>query len=91
MDRYRKSNRQQHFLFAGNSHAQKQWKVGTLSGMTWRIYEICSNNDEQNIELAHLRRVFSKMEGDPPSSWKSSPRQVFVDQQAVLRKKEFES
>ena len=31
-----------------NSYAPKQWKVGTLSGMTRRAYEICSNKEELN-------------------------------------------
>ena len=30
-----------------NSHAPKQWKVGTLSGMIRRAYDICSNEEEK--------------------------------------------
>ena len=46
-----------------NSYAPKQWKVGTLSGMTRRAYEICSNENELTKELAHLRKVFTTTNG----------------------------
>ena len=48
-----------------NSYAPKQWKVGTLSGMTRRAYEICSNEDELTKELTHLRKVFTTTNGYP--------------------------
>ena len=48
-----------------NSYAPKQWKIGTLSGMTRRAYEICSNKEELTKELAHLRKVFTTTNGYP--------------------------
>ena len=48
-----------------NSYAPKMWKVGTLSGMTRRAYEICSTKEELDKELAHLRNVFTTINGYP--------------------------
>ena len=48
-----------------NSYAPKQWKIGTLSGMIRRAYEICSNEDELKKELTHLKRVFTITNGYP--------------------------
>ena len=50
-----------------DSYAPKQWKVGTLSGMVRRAYEICSNENELNKELAHLKKVFTTTNGYPRS------------------------
>ena len=48
-----------------NSHAPNQWKVGTLSGMIRRAYEICSNDEEREKELTHLKKVFTEINGYP--------------------------
>ena len=48
-----------------NSYAPRQWKVGTLSGMIRRAYEICSNEDELKKELDHLKTVFTVTNGYP--------------------------
>ena len=48
-----------------NSYAPRQWKVGTLTGMIRRAYEICSNDDELKKELAHLKLVFTTTNGYP--------------------------
>ena len=48
-----------------NSYAPKQWKIGTLSGMIRRAYEICSNEDELKKELTHLKKVFTVTNGYP--------------------------
>ena len=45
-----------------NLYAPKQWKVGTLSGMSLRAYEICSNKEELTKELTHLRKVLRPMD-----------------------------
>ena len=45
--------------------APEQWKVGTLSGMIRRAYEICSNKYELTKELTHLKHVFTTTNGYP--------------------------
>ena len=40
------------------SYAPKQWKVGTLSGIVRRAYEICSTEDSLKMELSHIKKVF---------------------------------
>ena len=48
-----------------DSYAPEQWKVGTLSGMIRRAYEICSNEYELTKELTHLKHVFTTTNGYP--------------------------
>ena len=50
-----------------DAYAPKQWKIGTLSGMVRRAYEICSNENELKKELAHLKKVFTTINGYPHS------------------------
>ena len=48
------------------SYAPKQWKVGTLSGIIRRAYEICSTEDSLKKELSHIKQVFIETNGYPP-------------------------
>ena len=64
-----------------NSYAPKQWKVGTLSGMTRRAYEICSNKEELKKELTHLRNVFTTTNGYPHHLVTSVMKKVKEQQQ----------
>ena len=48
------------------SYAPKQWKVGTVTGIIRRAYEICSTEESLKMELAHIKRVFIETNGYPP-------------------------
>ena len=48
-----------------DSYAPKQWKVGTLFGITRRAYEICSTEDGLVKELGHIKKVFTTINGYP--------------------------
>ena len=48
------------------SYAPKQWKVGTLSGIIRRAYEICSTDTALKMELSHVKKVFIEINGYPP-------------------------
>ena len=48
------------------SYAPKQWKVGTLSGIIRRAYEICSTDTALKMELSHIKKVFIEINGYPP-------------------------
>ena len=68
-----------------NSYAPKQWKVGTLSGMIRRAYEICSNEDELKKELAHLKGVFTTTNGYPYHLVSSVMKKTKEQQQQKLK------
>ena len=53
------------------SYAPKQWKVGTLSGIIRRAYEICSTEDSLKMELSHIKQVFIETNGYPAHLVKS--------------------
>ena len=48
------------------SYAPKQWKIGTLSGIIRRAYEICSTDESLKMELSHIKKVFIEINGYPP-------------------------
>ena len=48
------------------SYAPKQWKVGTVTEIIRRAYEICSTEESLKMELAHIKRVFIETNGYPP-------------------------
>ena len=45
------------------SYAPKQWKVGTITGIIRRAYEICSTEESLKMELAHIKQVFIETNG----------------------------
>ena len=63
------------------SHAPKQWKIGTLTNMIRRSYEICSNDDELEKELAHLKNVFTTTNGYPKNLVMCQMKKVKEQQQ----------
>ena len=63
---YRKKTNNSIFIH-WNSYSPKKWKIGTLSGMIRRAYVICSNKEELDKELAHLKKVFTTINGYPHS------------------------
>ena len=53
------------------SYAPKQWKIGTLSGIVRRAYEICSTDESLRQELEDVRRAFIETNGYPRNLVKS--------------------
>ena len=47
------------------SFSPKSWKIGTLKGLFRRAYVICSEKSGLDREIAHLKHVFTKVNGYP--------------------------
>ena len=47
------------------SYAPEGWKVGTLKTLIHRAYTVCSTPESRRVELDHLKRVFSDINGYP--------------------------
>ena len=47
------------------SFSPKSWKIGTLKGLFRRAYLVCSESSGLNKEIAHLKNVFTRINGYP--------------------------
>ena len=45
--------------------APKSWKKGTLKGLIWRAFTICSTKEFRDEEISHLKKGFGKQNGYP--------------------------
>ena len=48
-----------------DSYSPKQWKIGTLSGIIRRAYEICSTKEALVSELNFILKIFTEINGYP--------------------------
>ena len=48
-----------------NAYGPRQWKIGTLSGIIRRAYEICSTEESRKLELDFISDVFVRINGYP--------------------------
>ena len=48
-----------------NAYGPRQWKVGTLSGIIRRAYDICSTDESRTSELKFIADVFTQINGYP--------------------------
>ena len=68
-----------------NSHAPKQWKIGTLRGMIRRVYDICSNEENMTKELKHIKEVFTEINGYPRNLVESTMEKVKDERNTTRR------
>lgn len=48
-----------------NAYGPRQWKIGTLSGIIRRAYEVCSTEESRRSELNFISDVFTRINGYP--------------------------
>ena len=48
-----------------NSYAPKEWKIGTLKGLFRRAFLVCSNKNNLDNEIRHLKTVFKNLNEYP--------------------------
>ena len=48
-----------------NSYAPKEWKIGTLKGLFRRAFLTCSNKNNLDSEICHLKTVFKTLNNYP--------------------------
>ena len=48
-----------------NAYGPRQWKLGTLSGIIRRAYDICSTEEGRSSELKFIFKVFTEINGYP--------------------------
>ena len=48
-----------------NAYGPRQWKIGTLSGIIRRAYDVCSTEDSRTSELKFISDVFTRINGYP--------------------------
>ena len=48
-----------------NAYGPRQWKIGTLSGIIRRAYDVCSTEGSRRLELNFISDVFTRINGYP--------------------------